>query len=185
MRTPDSLSPLLPDAPDERLETWLDGDLPPHEAQRVAAAVAEHAAWARAARASLRVQNALHTTPAPKAPPAFAASVMRAIEQREATNAPQVSLWERLRAALRVPVWQPALALATAVLVTVAVWSAPSPKPTAEEVAASVEDVKWTLAYLSHASEQTGLRVRDEVLAPHVVAPVQRALASSFSETSH
>ena len=74
--------------------------------------------------------------------------------------------------------WKPAFTLAVLVLVAVALWPRPAPLPEAE-VAAAVDDVKWTLAYLSHTSEQAGLLVRDRVVVPHVVAPVRDALESS------
>ncbi len=184
MHTPDLFPFSLPPGdPDERVERWLDGDLPPEEAEQVAAAVREDAAWARAAQTARHLRLALRATPAATAPPDFASGVMRAVAHHEKAQrqAQRQSVRDTLRLWLRVPVWQPALALAVTLLVAVALWPRATP-PTEAEVAASLEEVRWTLAYLSHTSQQTGELVRDRVLAPHVVAPVQRALNTSDTD---
>lgn len=174
------LPDLHPDLPDERLEQWLDGDLPAPEAAQVADAVCRYEAWADAAVAARHTQAVLRATPRSQAPPHFAASVIREVAQRE--RAGRSSLAERVGAWWRVPVWQPALALAVVVFAALVVaWPRPA-APSDEEIAQTLEDVRWTLAYLSNTSEKTGLLVRDRVIAPHVVAPVRQALGTSTSE---
>ncbi len=177
---------LDPHEPDERLERWLDGDLPPTEAAQVAHAVRHYEAWQQAERAARVLQSVLHRTPTPVAPPDFTRRVLREVTRHEweaRTQQPRVPLAERLVALLRVSHWQPALALAALVLVAVAFWPRP-PQPTEAEVAQSLEDVRWTLAYLSNTGEKAGLMVRDRVVVPHVVGPVRHALETSLEESN-
>ncbi len=179
--------PLDPHAPDERLERWLDGDLPAGDAERVARAVAQFPAWARAARASRDVQAMLRATTTPAAPPDFARGVMDAIARHEQARrvpfARRLSAWWGAVAPSQKWVWQPALALATLALALFVAWPRPQP-PTAAQVAQAVDEVKWTLAFVSQTSAQTGQRVRDRVVVPHVVAPVRGALETSLHDST-
>jgi anti-sigma factor RsiW len=76
--------------------------------------------------------------------------------------------------------WQPALALAMVLvcIITIGILMRPTvptePEPTEAEIAQAVVDVKWALGYVSNVSRKTGMVVREDVIEPHVITPVQR-----------
>ncbi len=81
---------------------------------------------------------------------------------------------------------RPAFAMAalTVITVTAALWGHPGRNrpPVDPAVAEALDQVRWTLGFLSGVSERTGASVRDDILAPHVVQPLQDAATLVFQE---
>lgn len=146
--------------PDERLEAWLDGDLPPADADAVAALVATDAAWAEAAATARHLRRMLVTAPHHQAPPGFADGVLARIGARpDRAAAPplrhRVARWARFAAPF-----------VLAFLVVIATrWPQAQSGPSAEEVAEARRQVEYTLALLSDIGARTGQQTA-EALAP-------------------
>lgn len=152
----------LPDAalPDERLEAWLDGDLPPDEADIVATLVASNALWAEAADTARHLRRTLADAPRHTAPPGFADAVLarlRARPDRAATprRTRTVPRWLRFAA--------PLVLAFLVVLATRLPHAATGPSP--EEVAEARRQVEYALALLSDIGAKTGEHTA-EALAP-------------------
>ncbi|HYE59008.1 MAG TPA: hypothetical protein VD948_10905 [Rhodothermales bacterium] len=153
---------LLPDAalPDERLEAWLDGDLPPDEADTVAVLVASNPIWAEAADTARHLRRVLATAPPLKAPPGFAEAVLAQLGPRRdratvSRTRRQVPRWVRFVAPL---------ALAFLVVLSTRLPHA-STTPSPQEVAEARRQVEYALALLSDIGAKTGERTA-EALAP-------------------
>jgi anti-sigma factor RsiW len=152
----------LPDAalPDERLEAWLDGDLPPDEADAVATRVASDALWAEAADTARHLRRTLAAAPRHTAPPGFADAVLarlhhrpdRAAMPRRARTMPR---WLRFAA--------PVVLAFLVVLATRLPHASTAPSP--EEVAEARRQVEYALGLLSNIGAKTGERTA-EALAP-------------------
>ncbi|MEZ5332576.1 MAG: anti-sigma factor [Thermoanaerobaculia bacterium] len=69
---------------DERIESWLDGELPPEEARRLTAHLEGCAACARAAAWARTVREGLRGLPSHDAPPAVVARIKAAARHRRA-----------------------------------------------------------------------------------------------------
>jgi len=162
---------------DEHVEAYLDGDLPLPDATRFEHGLAGED-WAEAVDLARQIQAGLQAQPQLFCPPHVTQTVLREVRRRARASWIQ-RLQARAEARWRA-MWQPALAMA--VLVTLVVSAAlvgrtpPAPGYEQAEVAVALEDVKWTLAYLSEVGRQTGRSVRRDVLEPHVVEPMQRAV---------
>jgi anti-sigma factor RsiW len=156
---------------DERLEAFLDGELPTDERARMERTLAEDASWRVQLDLATRIHGELRATPTPAVP----AGLTRAILSRT-RRAQRIQVWSdlwhngpatllaRLRAA-----WQPALALTSvAALATFlylaggldATRTAPQAAPDVEKALA---EVKWTLGYISKTGRKTGESVQSAI----------------------
>jgi anti-sigma factor RsiW len=172
-----------PDWAGAPLEAYLDGELSSEEAALLERLLTEDEALQAELDLARSIQAALRGLPAAACPPHVAPAV---IAETRAT-------WRRQRvaqlAAWWAGLWQPAVAMsilvALVVLAALLGRPAPGPPPAAQaaELEQAMEDVKWTLAFLSEVGRQTGSAVRHDVLQPHVVLPVQEAL-SRLDESS-
>lgn len=158
-----SLDLTLPDAalPDERLEAWLDGDLPPAEAEAVAALVASDVAWAEAARTARHLRRVLAAAPPCAAPRGFTEAVLARVGAR-----PDRAAASRGRRAL--PRWirfAAPLVLACLVVIATRLPQHRSSGPSAQEVAEARRQVEYALALLSNIGAETGQKTA-EALAP-------------------
>jgi anti-sigma factor RsiW len=168
------------------LEPYLDGELPPAEAERLR----EHAARCPACAAELRLaqalQGGLRELPELDVPPAVLARV-------RAAATPEMPVLPFARPA-REPAprsWQPRFAALAAALVlvllgTLLLFELRSPRasqparPTPLEVARATAEARYALAYVGRASRRAGLEIKDEVLPEHLVAPAARSLSRSL-----
>ena len=167
---------------DLRIEAWLDGELPPEEAARFQAEMAadpdllDELAMARA------VQETLRGLPAEPCPPDLVPGVV-ATARREARK----DALQRIRTWFRSGMgadWRPAFAMAMLLMVVFGSVLVDRSGRTAGEmdpaVAEALEQAKWTLALVADVGRRTGRTVREDVLEPHVVDPVQDAVAYVF-----
>lgn len=162
-----------------RIDAYLDGDLAPADARALEAHCAACPACADELALAHAVQAALHAWTTPPCPDRVVDAALSEIRTRRARAL--VRHARNAGAALIRPMWRPALALATAgaVVVGLLVLRPASPEPetyTQAEIDQAVADAQRTLAILSDVGHRTGLIVRDDVLEPHVIAPVQRTV---------
>lgn len=165
---------------DAHVEAFLDGDLPSEARTAFAAA---RAGWEGELAQAARIRDGLRTLPRPACPPEVTQQVLAHVRaQRRQSWQARLQDWWTTAPAL---VLRPALAAALLIgVVCAAAWlgrpqaSAPTTATTAApEVQQALADVRWTLALLSDVGRTTGATVREDVLEPHVVAPMQQALA--------
>lgn len=127
-----------------------------------------------------QVTQTLRKLPVEPCPQPVSEAVLAAAQNERAT------VWQRLvsqwtNRKLKIS-WQPIFATAAIALLLVFATmtlnrNAPAPQQISQQELERVElDIKWTLAYLGNLSKKTGLSVRDQVIEPEVVAPIQRAL---------
>lgn len=58
-----------------------------------------------------------------------------------------------------------------------------APDITRSELFEAERDLKWTLAYLGDLTRRTGLKVNSDVMKPHLVAPINRAIGDIMPKT--
>lgn len=165
---------------DERLEAYLDGDLPDDEQAAVEQHLAADPSWEAEARLARQVRDALQALPQPTCPDRVTRTVLAEARRRQrATRLDRLRTWVE---EVWLSLWQPALAMSVLLLlIASALLLGPPPQPASsvaeqEDVQQALDEVRWTLAYLSEVSQQAGSSVRDEVLGRHVVTPVHRAV---------
>lgn len=165
---------------DERLEAYLDGDLPDDEQAAMEQHLAADPSWEAEVRLARQVRDGLQAFPRPTCPDRVTRTVLA--EARRRQRADQL---HRLRAWVEqrwLNLWQPALAMSVLLLLVASallLGQPPQPAPSVaeqDEVEQALDEVRWTLAYLSEVSQQAGSSVRDEVLNRRVVTPVHRAV---------
>jgi anti-sigma factor (TIGR02949 family) len=172
------------------LEPYLDGDLPPDEADRVRAHLADCPACAAELALADAIQRELRSLPQLDCPPEVLARV------REAGRAEVVPLVPRLTRRQEAPRrrWLPAAVtgLAAALLLTIGGLtyrqlghSVSSPaEPSPAEVARATEEARFALAYIGKVNRQAGLGLRDEVFEKRLVAPAAESVSRSLDALS-
>ncbi|HYE96083.1 MAG TPA: zf-HC2 domain-containing protein [Rubricoccaceae bacterium] len=171
------MNPTCP-SPD-RLDAWLDGLLPTEEAAIFEAHLTTCAVCAAEVALARRLQTALHDLPAEPCPDEVYNAALERIAalDRQAPNRQPVAGPRKVR--LRRAAWV-ALPLALALALAVFLWPRLRPAPEAEYTAAEIEaaraEVEYALALVSEVGRETGVFLQEDVLAPHVVEPVQESL---------
>lgn len=167
---------------DDHLDAYIDEELTMKEAKLIEAVTAADETWDDELSLGRQLKYELRALPELECPPEVTQAVFA--ETRRMTRAEgwaKVRLWFRkdwFRA------WQPTLAmsLVLAVVVSAVLWTRPAPK---SEVDVALEEVQWTLAYLSSVSAKAGASVRNDVLEPHVVTTMQQALGTVMEEKTN
>ncbi|MFL6232980.1 MAG: anti-sigma factor [Thermoanaerobaculia bacterium] len=157
------------------LEPYLDGDLPPGEADRVRRHLDACPACAAELALAARIQRELRALPQPDCPPEVIERV-RAAGRGEVVPFPGRD---------RAPRWRIA---AAAALVALAVGGGPlfvhvQHVQQQQEAARATREARLALAYFGKVTRKAGLDVRDEVLERRLVAPVARGVSRSFEES--
>jgi anti-sigma factor RsiW len=164
-----------PDWWDERIEDFVDGRLPADETERIESLRTQNRALARQielAQAMRREFRAMADVECP-------AHVTRTVMRRVRADAVRrfVERARRTVTGFAARQLRPTLAVAMLIaLIVVASRIGPGSARPEPAVAAALGDVKWTLAYLSDVSRQTGTTVRSRALDPLVVGPMQQAM---------
>lgn len=174
----------------ERVEAFVDGELPPDETPLMEVHLnscrlcAEEVAFAREMQVSLRSFHKMDC------PDRVVEAVYRHIglesDQVSAPVVRQSSMWERVRLWFSSPRLAPALGL-TVVVVIAGVWllkPAADHEPSAAEVDAAKRQVEWTLAYLGSVNEKVTAVATGTAVQPYVVEPVQRAVETALQTNS-
>lgn len=171
------------------LEAFLDDTLSGDEKKRVESHVHICTECQNELQIAEQVTQVLRTLPAKPCPPHVSDAVIAsAQEERDGLRQRFAQGWLDLKPRLH---WRPIFA--TAVIAVLAIFATLTlerrephyPPITPEELARVELDVKWTLAYLGHLSQKTGLSVRDKVIEPEIVAPIQRALRTVMAREAN
>lgn len=170
---------------DQRIEPYLDGELPPTEVKRFEKIVSSSETWQNEVRLARRIRSELQELRQPKCPP----SVTRKVLER--TQRP--GFWQRLRSRLSLPkqlTGQPALA-GGLVLLLIGFGmfvTRPDPAPpdrySQAQIAQAQAEAKWAIAYLAHIGEQTGRTLHREVLSNRMIEPMQRTVNLLYNHES-
>ena len=157
------------------LEPYLDGDLPPGQADGVRRHLEACPACAAELSLAARIQSELRALPQPDCPPEVIERVRRA-GRGEVIPFPSRD---------RAPRWRIAAAAALAAL---AVGGGSlfvhlqHVQQQQEQVAEATREARLALAYFGKVTRKAGLDVRDEVLEKRLVNPVARSVSRSLGE---
>lgn len=156
-----------------KIEAYVDGDLLPQDKQRFEALLdAERAMWEEVHLAS-QISSSLRAIPDEICPDRVLVNVMAHVRQDI-----RQSIWTHIqRFFLNLNVAHLKPALAVVVLFLVVITSTQIGKPTENpsmEVAQALNDVKWTLAFLSEAGRSTAATVKTDVIEDQMVGPMSR-----------
>ena len=179
----------------DRLEAYLDNELPAGEAAPVESHLAACESCSREHDLARQVLGQLRSLPELSCPDAVAAAAARRIEGLPSpASAP---LAERLGGWWQKYLHPAAAAAALMLVVAMAVFigqeqhyrstASDNPKDTLELTPESITlakaEIKWTFAYLGKVGRHSGLVVRDEAIN-HVVKPIERAVDTAFEPRS-
>lgn len=156
-----------------RLEACLDDEALVEERGELEAHLADCAACARQLALARKVRQSLRELPRLACPERVAtAAGVRLRRRQTAAWRPRLSSW---LTGWRLPVWQPAAAVALVLLVALAVDRRDrEPEPTVAEVARAERQARFALAYVGQVGRSTGRTVRDQVIRTWVVEPLTR-----------
>lgn len=181
----------LPETPsndwiDDRIEAYLDGELPTEEETLFEEAIltqdlTSEVDWVDELFLARQVRAGLRGLPDLACPPAVTEAVMAQSRQLA-----RVAWQERLRLWFRqqwTVIWQPALAMSMLLLIVVSsslIGRTDTTDTFAQaEVDQALAEVQWTLAYLSEMGRETGKSVRHDVIESRVVEPMQSVFGAS------
>ena len=139
---------------EDRIEAYLDGDLPEAERARFEALMALEP-WQREVALAIRVRDTLRSSPQPACPPHVVRSVV------------WQARWARFMEYLgdfRLPALRPALVAAVLIVAAfAALWinRTPPADVSQAEIEQALSDVKWTLGYVSKTGRLTGASLHD------------------------
>jgi anti-sigma factor (TIGR02949 family) len=173
-----TIEPMTCDEALDLLEPFVDGELPPAEADRFRSHLQGCRACAGELTLAERVQRELRALPQPDCPPEVIERVVRA------GRGQVVPFPSRDRAPLRVRI------AAAAALLALAVgggslflhYQHPSDSPSPEQVAQATREARLALAYLGRTTRKAGFEIRDEVLEKRLVIPAARSVSRSLGE---
>jgi len=155
------------------LEPYLDGDLPPREADRLRQHLENCAACAAELALAGRIQRELRALPQLDCPPEV---IERVVRKGRGEVVPFPGRKEPLR-------WRIA-AVAAVLALTVGGGSlfVHFQNQREQQVAQATREARFALAYLGRATHKVGLDVRDEVLQKRLVIPTTRSVSRSLSD---
>jgi len=179
---------------DDRVEAYVDGDLPADEQARFEGILAEQPHWQVQVSHAQRIRDALHRMPQPTCPPQVTDAVMS--RARRPTNGQATSterwwnwIWRELDIEMQTG-WKPALAFATLLLIIVTSSLLTDPQSTAglldqptvsqqystTEIQRAESQAKWAIAYIAQVGQTTGSTMERAVFEENMAAPIRRAL---------
>ncbi|GAB4316747.1 MAG: hypothetical protein Kow0074_04880 [Candidatus Zixiibacteriota bacterium] len=159
----------------ERLEAFLDGDLPPEETSVIESHLSQCRDCAHELSMAQRVSRSLRSLPAMACPD----EVIEAVRRR--TNAPHRSWLQRWRDAWRQPVLVGTAAAVMVILIAVLgiQWHQPS-EVSAEEIEMAEIETRWAIAKVRQVGRKATMTLRDEVLDNRVAVPIRRSVLNSI-----
>jgi len=164
---------------DDLVEEYVDGTLPAGERENLDAVVSADATLASQIALSRAIRDEFKAMSEVRCPDSVVRKVRTEVRADYLT-----SVWRKAlsgAAAFTKRQLRPVVAMAVLVLLVV-VSTRIGQQPSVQDpaVAQALGDVKWTLAYLSKLSRETGSAVRSEALEPLVMDPMQQATRSFY-----
>lgn len=161
---------------DERVESFVDGELGPDESARFEAMALLDAGLGHELETAWEISSILHGVPVPRCPDPVTDRIMATVRRDLRQSAlHRITDW---LANLPIPSMKPVVAMA--ILMAIVVSSALVGRQAGQsgEVDQALSDVKWTLAYLSDFGRDTGFSLRTDVIEPHVAGSMRRGVTS-------
>lgn len=170
----------------DRIDPFLDGDLPDTEALTLSRHADTCSICAEEITLAQSLQEVLNELPIPVIPVDLAARVFTQIELEERQRSR--AKWRPLLDRFKIPTWRSAIGVLATILVFLAggwFWTSDqetSLQPSAdaaltpEELALAEEQAKWALAYISDIGLRTGKTVRDDVIGRRIVGTLTRSV---------
>ena len=167
---------------DDRIEAYLDGSLPPHELQRFKALAAENDDVQHAIDVARLISASLRSIPDEPCPDFVPKNVMAHVRHDLRKSA-----WQRVESffmGIRITYLKPVFAVAALVLIVVSSTQIGGQSggqiggqslQSEAEVSQALDDVKWTLAFLSGVGKNTGTTVKANVIEDQMVGPMSRS----------
>ena len=173
---------------DDRLEAFVDGELPEHEREQIEELLRADDYAAGQMTLARMVKTQLSDMPWEVCPSEVTRHVLETA-RREARRNVKRRILDTLHSTWST-VFRPALAVGVFVALIVVgtrIGGDRTPPTSQEEIAATPEDVqkaleqaKWTLAYLSQIGRDAGQSIRREVIEERVARPMKQAVSSAF-----
>ncbi len=170
---------------DDRVEAYVDGDLPADERTTFEQVLNEHPQWMHEVRQAERIHHELNDFPALACPPQVTQAVLertRFADQPPGWSDVWSQFWTQIDELTRFG-WKPAMAMASLVMiVAAAVLFSPAPSTvggtsyTTAEVERAEAQAKWALAYIAQVGDETQHTLRREVFQEQITRPTRRAL---------
>ena len=165
----------------DRIEAYLDGDLTANDVSKIASHLSGCDGCADELALATRLREDLRNLPRRRCPDKVVEAVLGHAEKgfrgKEGSRRP-VGFSPRHRR-----FWYPAAAAAAAAVIALVagVWllhrpQKRAPTPSSDELARAEEQVKWTLGYIGVIGHRSAFAVRDDVIGPRVVCPLENVL---------
>jgi len=171
---------------EDRIEAYLDGELPPDESALIETLIADEENWTSELLLAQHIRDELRALPEPTCPPAVTQAVITEVRRqaRVAWKA-RFRLWADR---WWIELWQPTLAMTLLALIIITSTIVGRQQPIvrneidAAEVQHALAEAKWTLAYLSQIGKQTGQSVRHDVLEARIIEPMHHAIGTIIEQ---
>ncbi len=160
---------------DEAVEAYVDKTLPEEEASRLEELLLIDAALAAEVEMAQVIRREFRALPEARCPDSVSDAVVKQVRKDLLSNLG--TYFRQSIPGFVLPRIRPTLAMAVLLAVVLASsWFDGTGQRTDPTVAEALREVKWTLAYLSEVTKQTGSAVRAEALEPLVLDRMQQAV---------
>ena len=160
---------------DDSVEAYVDGELSVEEVSRFENLMDPGGEIDTEVKLARAIQDSFRSLDPIECPDDVSTSILKHAREDWMTIA-RANAWLAARTFFR-PIVRPALATTILLaIVLMAVWSGRKTSEIDPAVAEALNDVKWTLAYVSQVSRQTGTTVRVEALEPLVFEQMKDAV---------
>lgn len=161
---------------EDRVEAYVDGTLDPDEYARFTSLLEQNEEIAAQIELASMIRDGFQSFERVDCPDSITVAIGRTV-RAEIFRDWLKNIGESVRSYAGL-LTRPALAMAVLLTIVLAsVLTSPSANRTPEPaVVEALEDIKWTLAYLSRVTQQTGSTVRSEAIEPLVIGRMHDAI---------
>ncbi|GMQ80778.1 MAG: hypothetical protein BMS9Abin05_0207 [Rhodothermia bacterium] len=160
---------------DDSVEAFVDGDLSAEEASRFKSLMELDVAVATEVKMAKAIQHSFRNLDSVECPDPVSDAILKRARADLIANA-RVNAWHAVRTFFK-PLLRPLLAMTILLAIVLSsVWSGRTTTKIDPAVAEALDDVKWTLAYVSQVTRQTAIAVRAEALEPLVLEQMKDAV---------
>ena len=160
---------------DDSVEAFVDGDLSAEEASRFKSLMELDVVVATEVKMAKAIQDSFRNLDPVECPDSVSVAIMRKARTDLIANA-RANASHAVREFIK-PLLRPVLAMTILLAIVLSsVWWGRTTTKIDPAVAEALDDVKWTLAYVSQVTRQTGIAVRAEALEPLVFEQMKDAV---------